>query len=198
MTDNFERFKYYIQLYYPRFNRDEDSYFTIEITRRGKDHPNLPGANYHFKTYFINKLNDIDRFKDEIKTICDVFKMRAYFSINQKSYYQVMLDTTAEMSRRIAGHDYKKSYVIWESCSGKYLDSSDKRWVVDIDDPSLKKSYEDLIGKEKILYEVKTKSGCHFITRPFPLDYFLEDCDKNGYPRPDVLKNRLSLLYENL
>lgn len=198
MTDNFESFKNYIQLYYPRFNRDNDSYFTIEIVRRGKDHPGLQSSNYKFKTYFIGSFKDLDRFKDEIKTICDVFKMRAYFSVNQKSYYQVMLDTNAELSRRIAGHDYKKSYAIWESCSGKYIDSKDKRRVVDIDDLQFTKDYIDLIGKEYILYKIKTKSGFHLITKPFPLDNFLEDCDKNGYPRPTVLKNHLSLLYENL
>lgn len=159
MTDNFESFKNYIQLYYPRFNRDDDSYFSVEIIRRGKDHPDLPAANYHFKTYYINTIVELDLFKEEIKTLCDTFKMRAYFSINQKSYYQVMLNTSAELSRRLAGHDYKKPYAIWKSCSGKYLNNRDKRWVIDIDNPEFKKEYVSLIGKHNILYKLKTRSG---------------------------------------
>ena len=44
-----------------------DLYFDIQLIRRGKDHPDLPAANYTFKTYYIDCLDNFDKYKDEIK-----------------------------------------------------------------------------------------------------------------------------------
>lgn len=198
MTNNFDLFKEYISNEFPNFDKQHDSYFIIEIVRRGKDNPDLPAANYHFKTYYVNRLEDINKFKEEIITICNTLKMRAYISINRKSYHQVTLDTAAEYARRIAGHDYKKPYSIFESCTGRYLDKSDKRWVVDIDENLNLEDYISLITEKKIITRVPTHSGIHLITRPFRRDDFFEKLEERGLPKIDILPNHLSLLYENL
>ena len=114
MTNNFELFKEYLQTNFPEFDKKSDSYFVIEIVRRGKDNPDMPAANYHFKNYYINKMSDIDKFQDEIIKTCDIFKMRAYFSVGRKSYHQVTLNTAAEFTRRISLHDHKKPQTIYE------------------------------------------------------------------------------------
>lgn len=198
MTNNFDLFKEYISNEFPNFDKQHDSFFTIEIVRRGKDNPDLPAANYHFKTYYVNRLEDINKFKEEIITICNTLKMRAYISVNRKSYHQVTLDTAAEYTRRIAGHDYKKPYSIFESCTGRYLDKSDKRWVVDIDENLNPEDYISLITEKKIIARVPTRSGIHLITRPFRRDDFFEKLEELGLPKIDILPNHLSLLYENL
>ena len=198
MTNNFDLFKEYISNEFPNFDKQRDSYITIEIVRRGKDNPDLPAANYHFKTYYINCLEDLNKFKEEIITICNTLKMRAYISVNRKSYHQVTLDTAAEYARRIAGHDYKKPYSIFESCTGRYLDKSDKRWVVDIDENLNPEDYISLITEKKIITRVPTRSGIHLITRPFRRDDFFEKLEELGLPKIDILPNHLSLLYENL
>ena len=198
MTNNFDLFKEYISNEFPNFDKQHDSYFTIEIVRRGKDNPDLPAANYHFKTYYVNRLDDINKFKEEIITVCNTLNMRAYISINRKSYHQVTLDTAAEYARRIAGHDYKKPYSIFESCTGRYLDKSDKRWVVDIDENLNPEDYISLITEKKIITRVPTRSGIHLITRPFRRDDFFEKLEELGLPKIDILPNHLSLLYENL
>lgn len=198
MTNNIELFKNYLNKFFPELNKDPDMYFVIELIRRGKDNPTLPAANYKFKTYYINTLSDIDRFEDEIIKCCDMLRLRAYFSINKKSYYQVMLDASSEYSRRLAHHDHKKPYSIWESCSGSYLCRNDKKWVIDLDEGFEEEDYLDLIGKDKILFRLPTRSGIHLIVTPFNLKKFWEDCEKNGFPRPNILRNHLSLLYENL
>ena len=196
MTDNFDLFKEYIETNFPDFDKRSDSYFTVEIVRRGKDNPDLPAANYHFKTYYINYISDLDKFKDEIIKVCDLLKMRAYITVNRKSYHQVTLNTSAEYSRRVALHDYKKPYTIFEHCSGVYLDKSDKRWVVDIDDNQDPEDYVSIISPEKIILRVPTRSGVHLITRPFRRDKFFEECEKNGLP--EIKITQLSLLYENV
>jgi len=148
MTDNFSLFKEYIirqeientdrvfetfSEYGKLFDNDEDRYYVIELMRRGKDNPNLSAANVHFKYYYINKISDLDKYKDEIVKLCEMFNMRAYVSVNYKRYQQVMLDTAAEITRRIAVHNYKKPQAIFESCSGKYCDSGNKVWIIDVD-----------------------------------------------------------------
>ena len=142
MTNNFEIYKQFIT---EKFNNTElqegDAYFVIELIRRGKDNPDLPAANYHFKNYYIRKPEDLDKYGDEIRILCEVMRLRAYASVNIKSFKQVSLDTMAELARRIANNDYKKNYSVFESCSGQYYHSADKQWVVDCDNCTLDSDY---------------------------------------------------------
>ena len=116
MTNNFETYKQFIT---EKFNNTElkegDAYFVIELVRRGKDNPDMPAANYHFKNYYIRKPEDIDKYGDEIRTLCEVMRLRAYAAVNIKSFKQVSLDTMAELARRIANNDYKKNYSVFDS-----------------------------------------------------------------------------------
>lgn len=210
MTDNFQLYRDFIA---ERFAKTTlltiDSYFVVELIRRGKDNPDMPAANYHFKNYYIRKPEDLDKYENEIKTLCEVLKLRAYASINIKSFKQVSLDTMAELARRIANNDYWKSYAVFESCSGSYCHSDDKMWVIDLDDckmddEKVKKVYEILdhvkpYHTEKVIAQFPTKSGVYLITRPFDVKEF--DLVYGGCfneETVDIKKNHLTLLYENL
>lgn len=222
MTSNFELYKKYISLRFPNiedFDKDRDKYFVIEIIRRGKDHPNLPSANVHFKNYYINTLSDVDKYEDEIKTLCDVFKMRAYFSVNYKSYSQVLKNVVVECANRVATGDFKKPYSIYESCSGKYLVTKDKVWVVDIDKEDAEE-YNTAISSLALDYTriiedycrpnlspiitIPTRSGKHLICKPFDVQAFnnmLETLHMKPHSDKNhqiIKKNHLSLLYENI
>ena len=87
MTDNFEVFRnYMLKNDIPMYQKDMgDLFFQILLVRRGKDHPNLPAANYMFKVYYIDCIENYDKYKDEIITCCDMFNLRAYISVNVKS-----------------------------------------------------------------------------------------------------------------
>lgn len=214
MTDNFNLYKEYIAKDFAESSLEEnDMYFVVELMRRGKDNPDLPAANYHFKNYYIRKPEDLDKFKDEIITLCTTLRLRAYASVNYKSFKYVTLNTLAELARRVANNDYKKNYNVYESCSGSYCHSENKRWVIDIDNESsidsIKvKKVEELINscapltKDKIILKVPTKSGIHIITSPFDRAQFAINCTdnlENGINDvPDIKKNHLTLLYENL
>jgi hypothetical protein len=214
MTNNFDLYKEYIT---NDFNNslldDGDMYFVVELMRRGKDNPDMPAANYHFKNYYIRKPEDLDRYKSEIIMLCDMLRLRAYVSVNYKSFRQVTLDTLAELARRVSNNDYKKNYNVYESCSGQYCHSQNKRWVIDIDDETSinsdkVKKIEDIINlcqpinKNKIITKIPTKSGVHIITTPFDRIQFALNCTdnlENGInDMPDIKKNHLTLLYENL
>ena len=208
MTNNFDLYKEFISEKFANTTLPEDdSYFVIELMRRGKDNPDMPAANYHFKNYYIRKPEDLDKYENEIKTLCEVLRLRAYASVNIKSFKQVSLDTMAELARRIANNDYKKNYAVFESCSGSYCHSGDKQWVVDLDDCKIGDAFvnciEDYIrdcepfGMDKIITRIPTRSGVHLITKPFNRKQFADKCQIHTNT-PDIKKNHLTLLYENL
>lgn len=209
MTDNFQNYKDYIIKMggLPENNEkgNLDKYYVIELMRRGKDNPDMPAANYHFKNYYIYSWKDLNKYEDEIKNICNLLRLRAYASVNYKLMSQVALDTLAESARRIAMHDYKKFYNIFESCSGKFVDHKNNIWIVDIDKEDL--DMVDIIKNfinecepktEKIIFEIPTKSGLHLITKAFNLQDFNGKCIDYMEKIIDVKKNHLTLLYENL
>lgn len=217
MTNNFDLYKQYITPDFANSTLPEgDMYFVVELMRRGKDNPDLPAANYHFKNYYIRKPEDLDKYRDEIIQLCDMFRMRAYASVNYKSFRQVSLDTMAELARRVANNDFKKNYNVYESCSGSYCHSENKRWVIDLDDctmndETVKHCMNVLFDVKpnvpgKILAQLPSKSGVHLITRPFDRKAFddaynsqeIKLLEKRFYPLPDIKKNHLTLLYENL
>lgn len=211
MTDNFNLYRKFITEVYgglPDTNEkgNLDKYFVIELMRRGKDNPDMSAANYHFRNYYIYSWKDLDKYEKEIKDVCTLLKLRAYCSVNYKKMSQVALNTLAESARRIAAHDYKKFYNIFESCSGKYADKGNSVWVVDIDKENLDsinviKHYINEVkptNTEKILFEMPTKSGIHLITKGFDLQNFNYNCDNELGYIVDVKKNHLTLLYENL
>lgn len=208
MTDNFKIYRDYIdEQFKSSILPENDTYFVVELMRRGKDNPDTPAANYHFKNYYIRKVEDLDKYENEIKLLCDVMRLRAYVSVNYKSFKQVTLNTLVELSRRVANNDFKKNYNVYESCSGSYVNSQNKRWVVDLDDCKMDDSYvtciEDYIndckplGVNKIIAKIPTRSGVHLITKAFYKDEFKAKC-KIHTQVPDIKENHLTLLYENL
>ena len=208
MTDNFNAYKQFITEKWSYTNLPEgDSYFVVELIRRGKDNPDNPAANYHFKNYYLRKPEDLDKYEQEIKSLCDTLRLRAYASVNIKSFKQVSLDTMAELAKRIASNDYRKNYAVFESCSGQYCHSGDKQWVVDLDNFKLHDEYPETVKElinyckpdgDKIVTEFPTKSGVHIITLPFDRQQFTKLCNAYDIDNVDIKKNHLTLLYENL
>ena len=216
MTDNFDRYKEFIRATgqdLPDNNNKGtlDKYYVIELMRRGKDNPDLPAANYHFKNYYIYSWKDYDTYKEEIKTICKLFRLRAYASVNFKLMSQVALDTIAESTRRIAAHDFKKFYNIFESCSGKFHTRANNLWIIDLDNedieknPNIEKDIEYIIKTcmskfdEPIVFKMPTKSGLHLITHPFnKYDFNKKYEEKFNESAPVIKDNHLTLLFEDL
>lgn len=210
MTENFNRFREFMQL--PE-QEGGDAYYVIELVRRGKDCPDLPAANYHFKNYYIDTLVKYDKVQDEIRLLCRTLRLRAYASVCRKSFRRVTMNTLAEMARRAALDDFRRPYAVFESCSGKDVGKDGKYWVVDIDNcqfntlPHAKKRRRIIKTIEscepagqKMEMMLPTRTGVHLITRPFNLEQFNRMCkeDPEIEEIPDVKKNHLILLFEDL
>lgn len=216
MTDNFNLIKEYIKTVFsiPQKNKqgNADLFYNIEIIRRGKDNPNMPAANYKLKSYHIYCIEDFDKYESEIKTICDILKMRAYISVNCKSTKQIALNTLTGLASRIAMGDFKKIYKEFDKQTSLYSNKENKIWVLDIDDVDLT-SQNDINYIEKIknivsqcdsktdnsyVFSIPTRTGIHLLYKPFNKYQFDKLCVENNINKIDIKKNHITLLYENL
>jgi len=201
MTDNFKLIRQYlIDNGIPQHNESGLlKHYVVEIMSRGKDNPDMPAANRHFKNYYFPCIDKFDQYESEIKKVCDALRMRAYVSVNYKMYDQVLMDTAAEAATRAAAHNYGKPYSVYEHCSGKYVNRKDKKFVVDIDEEQMiffHSIYDEL--KDKVVIVVPTRTGMHLVTTPFNTLAFENKCINRFGFTPDIKKNHLTLLYENL
>lgn len=218
MTDNFDLIRCYMkELGIPKTNgRDSDNMFEIELIRRGKDNPEMPAANYNFKNYYIDSLEKLDKYVDEIKKCCDMFRLRAYVSVNVKSKRKLQLQCLKAISDKLCNGDTRNPWKIFASTFGKTV-SDKKRWVIDIDfqDDVDDDEYIDKVMQiinscqsshdKNTIMMIPTKSGVHLITHPFNIKEYMDKMDElvknvwdDNVDIPDIKENHLTLLYENL
>ena len=210
MTDNFSTIReYMVKENIPLTEKESgDLFFEIMLIRRGKDHPDLPSANYTFKSYYIDSIEKYDKCVDEIKACCSLFGLRAYVSVNVKSKEAFIKYMAYSISENIYKNDYKKPWKIMGHVYGKLGASNNDRWIVDIDDCNEETNYFLMACKcirlcesrweDPIITTIGTKSGIHIITHPFNLQRFNQMCQENNIEAPDVKKNHITLLYEDL
>lgn len=219
MTDNFKLIKEFIQSQWAEYGRKFDSFtdafYMIEIIGRAKDNAIIAG-NHKFKTYYIKTIEDLDKYENEIKLLCDTLNMRAYISINHKSMRHVTLNTMAEYANRIAQDNFDKPYSIFDSCAAKYVERSVQLWIIDVDKEDAEHyslnapiAVDDLVDnyikivescepKKKIVTVIPTRTGKHIITHPFNIIEFMGKAPHNKSIDGIVKKNSLTLLYENI
>ena len=191
MVDNFELIKPLLK--FP----DADTYYHLQILRRGKDHPELPAANRMIKAYFICSLEGLDYVEDEVKKLCEFFGARAYINLAPKSIKKTTMLQIKYLAQRAYEGDFKKIWKSWNTCAGE-IKGEEPRWVVDIDGNNIKWNHvmDDIDTLEpysmdtKYITNIPTKSGWHIITTPFNLQQF-----KEKYPDIDVHKNNPTILY---
>ena len=175
-------------------------YFSVQIIRRGKDHPELPSANRTFWSYYIEKPEDLEKFREEIIWLTETFECRAYIYLSRRNCQKAMLATVREMSARLMEGDYKKPWKIFNSASAE-MKPSVNYWVLDIDEPEhierveeIKASIADIEPCKPVFAEVPTRTGVHLITNPFNVLKFQEQ-----WPGIEIKKTASpTLLYCNI
>lgn len=194
MTNNLAFYKQYIKLMLPDFpqsnkNSIYDKFYVIELMRRGKDNPDLPAANVHFKNYYIYSWDDFDKYMPEIMEICNIMRMRAYASVNWKSTKQIAMNTIASMATRAAQGDFKRIYKEWDSQTSLFSQRNENIWLLDLDDCDMNShdvselckvinNCYSQFSKSCIMF-FPTRSGCHLLTHPFDTLQFSDEVWKN-------------------
>ena len=202
MIDNFELIK---SLFY--FNEANNMFFHLQIVQRAKDHKgeNKKVKEGAIKTYFIRSREHLDSLKEEIILLCEHYGARAYINVSGKDFKNLQDILLAKLAEYNLTYTVRNPRRILNSAAGE-LKSGNPRWVIDIDDVSIKnkvlewldnyfKVREHSVANDRYsiyLYaEVPTKSGIHLISQPFNLQAFHE-----VFPDVDVHKNSMgTLLY---
>ena len=210
MVDNFELIK---PMFY--FNEANDMFFHLQIVQRAKDHKgeNKKVKESAIKTYFIRSREHLDRVKEEVIFLCEHYGARAYINVAGKDFRNLQDLLLAKLAEYNLNGTVRDPRRILNSAAGE-LKSISSKWVVDIDDVSMKESIKERlfelyaeawsrkgsdisiealreVEKSYIYAEVPTKSGIHLIVRPFNTKAFSE-----SFPDVDVHKNSMgTVLY---
>ena len=216
MTNNFDLIKnYMINEGIPMKEKDMgDLFFCVMLIRRGKDHPGLPSANYIFKTYYIDSIDKFDYFTSEIIKCCDIFKLRAYVSVNVKSKEKYSKMCAFRFNQNILNNEYKKPWRVIDHVFGKITAKNADTWIIDVDDIDLNKEEDNLFIENLkhlinrcqskynpvIIGGLPTRSGLHILTRPFNMNEYKKYWEQLNTDREfsDIKKNHITLLYENI
>ena len=212
MTNNFQAISDFLteqlsSLYGDDSSVKDDIFYNVELIGRKKDNALVDGK---VKSYTINDVCDLDKYKQEIITICDALKVRAYISVNYKSHKQVTLNALVKYTNNITQDCFNNSRGIYDSAVAQFADSKKQLWIIDVDkDNSLNKSVDELTDLyiktiesckpyKKIVTVIPTKSGKHIITHPFDASEFYLKIDELVKLGSNLIKkNDVTLLYEN-
>ena len=193
MIDNLELIK-------PLLNFEKKGdFYMLYVLKRKKDQPEGERDNHQsvrtIKTYCVDSIEYLEKRYDEIKTLCEVFKARAYIHIQKQNHFDVGMEMIKTIIDRVqSGQSNQKN--VFDSVVGK-LKTNERRWIVDVDvkdvgfAEEVAKSINSLRPEgDKIETVIPTKSGYHLITKKFDA---LEL--KKKYPEIDLQKKNPTLLF---
>lgn len=210
MVDNFELIK---PLFY--FNKANNMFFHCQIVQRAKDHKNndIKVREGAIKTYYIRSREQLDALKEEIVILCEHYGARAYINVAGKDFNKLQSLMLVKLAAAIHEGNVQNPMRQLNSAAGALVSRS-PRWIVDIDDVSMKDGIKETLCSlysealsikdskftidyikefinEYIVAEIPTKSGLHLIVKPFNLKKF-----HNKFPTVDVHKNSMgTMLY---
>jgi hypothetical protein len=189
-----------IDLIKPLLNfSEEGDFYMLYVFKRKKDQPESERDNHQsvrtIKTYCIESIEHLDRRYEEIKTLCELFKARAYIHIQKQNHQDVSLNMMVALAERIR-NGAKNQKGLFDSVVGQ-IKTQEKRWIVDIDTKDQEEV--DRIAKaveiarpegSKIEAVIPTRNGFHLITHRFDIKMFENVC-----PHVDVQKKNPTLLF---
>lgn len=183
----------------------DDEFYFLQILVRGKDGHHVSGNNKNrlVKYYTITSAEQLLSLKNEILAICHVDNARAYIHPTKRNAKEV-----ANIAVELAVHTFVSQNWIgfksmYSTACGQSFVTSDKKFIVDLDDIHEGDAILDEIrnkiysyrghggeNSDKVFMTVPTKSGVHLITWPFDVGQFTKD-----FPGIDIHKNNPTLLY---
>lgn len=195
-VDNFDEFRKYLDYSVP------ESFYFLQTIQRSKDNNTTTSSSNRYrriKSYYIASLEEYNRFIPEIKQLCKNNNARAYIRITPITFYDVAINTAIEYMRRIKEKQTFKSCNIYDSCCEKTRTCGEKVWMIDCDkgDPGDLVSHAFILKELgiEVLYQLPTKSGIHYIIRPFDRRKWSEELDQTiGEIKTN---NPITLLYYN-
>lgn len=217
MIDNFEQINNLLE--FP----SEDTFYHLQIIRRGKDHPDALSART-IKVYYIDNPEKLSKIKQEVINLCEHFGARAYINLAPKSYRKCTMQCISDMAKRAMDGEFNKIYKCWNKVVG-YVKSDKPHWIVDIDIPNNEDSNNIITYGNGILSHIKNMEvedyinykceplhyTMYYLTKVYENKIYARIPTKNGYhiitkpfnlkqfrekyPDIDVHKNNPTILY---
>jgi hypothetical protein len=197
MINNFEQIKELLDW------RSEDDFYFIQILQRKKDHKEgkINGSNNNsrlIKAYYLKSIEHLEFLTPEIIQLCEVFNARAGINLNRRSFKKMQLQHQKKCIDQQLNGTYNKVHKAYNTVVGAFNHDSDKKWIIDIDEPydenevrgmvEMLKNYQPL--GPKMICKIPSKSGYHLITKSFNIKQAKED-----FPGLDIHKNNPTNLY---
>ena len=197
MIDNF------LNINHIFFNQKEelqsDYFYHLQIIQRKKDIEGLGCNNILLKAIIIDDDHPLDKFKDDIIKMCELYQARAYINIGPKSKKKVAVQMLQDLAQCFAKNDFNYTKRLWNTAAGT-VSPFLKRWIIDCDITD-EFTMEDRQNVIDIVYEsspvgykmigvVPTLHGYHVITTPFDIRRL-----KDEYPSIDIHRNNPTVLY---
>lgn len=179
MINNFELIKPLL-----KWVSDDDFYF-LQILQRKKDHVKgkVNGTNNNsrlIKAYYVKSLEHLEFIMPEVIELCKLFNARAGINLNKRSFEKMALQHLKKVTDQIINKSFDKAHKAYNSVCGLYSNDSDKKWILDIDEPfdqGYMTELDDMLYDAqpkgtKILANIPSKNGYHIITKPFNVSDF--------------------------
>lgn len=194
MIDNFDLLEPFLDFEHPG-----DCYF-IQLLKRHNDNPEMKRNMVNVDNFFVYSLADYRKMKEHIVDSAKLHNARAYLRINRRNTYHLTLQANKLIAELLLCKDYKAVKNAYLSAAGKYHSEPNKKWLLDWDGELTWLQKQELIMRltalqplgEKIILEIPTKNGIHFITKPFRLDHFKKF---EEYQKIDIHKDNPTVLY---
>ncbi len=178
----------------------------LNFSYKNITHSNLSWCMPWKKHYYINSLDKLDSYWDEMVKLCNLFNARLVINLNPRSFEKAAYGLLIKLSNQLRDKDYYGVRKGYDSICGEYHKEIDKRWIIDLDRVNENdKEWEEKVksvsfvinslqtenkGTYKILAEIPSKSGMHIISNPFNINEF-----QKLFPDIDIHKNNPTNLY---
>ena len=176
---------------------DENEFYFIQVIQRKKEVADLGRNNRVIKIYYVYSLDKLEKYKEEIIDLCELFNARAYIHLNRRNSKVISFEMMELLATNIKNSHFNQLHNLYNSVCGQHHSDKDKTWIIDIDDKN--RDYIEEISDtlfpiqpagEKIISIIETKNGFHLITKPFNSQKFGEI-----YPEISLHKNNPTILY---
>ena len=194
MIDNFEQISKLLKF------EDESDFYFIQVLQRNKENPELGSNNRLVKGYYIDSLQKLEKYKEEMIKLAQVFNARVYIHLNRRNKRVIALEMLEDLAHCIKSNQFELSKIYNTAC-GRHKSEKDKSWIIDVDNiegeitedrVEVFKQQINLLEPigDKIIANIPTKNGFHLITKPFNSEKFSQ-----MFPVIQLHKNNPTVLF---
>lgn len=195
MIDNFDLIRKHLHF------QNKNSFYFVQILKRKKENPELKSYSIPIESFYIFSLEDFDKYKPHIIRLCEEHRARAYIKMNCLDIESVLLTQIVDITQILRKKVWKGIASTFNSACGECgkQDGLKELYLIDLDGEYADKRDEirEYINAQapfdvpdKIVLEVPTKNGYHFISVGFNPQGF-----RQKYPNIDMHKDGNTILY---